>query len=61
MKFLFVILFIFLFLFLLYYFSSYTAFFLKIDSNQTEDFYFVGKVRIEKGKIANVNFSLNTS
>ncbi|MEM5834296.1 MAG: hypothetical protein QXQ69_00395 [Candidatus Aenigmatarchaeota archaeon] len=58
MKLLLVILFVFLFLLILNFFSSLTAFFPKISPNQRENFYFIGKVKIEEGKIASVNVSV---
>jgi hypothetical protein len=59
MKALIIILLVFLFFLILYFFSSYTALFPKVVMNDTNFFYILGKIKIEKGKIYNFNASFD--
>jgi len=58
MKALIIILLVFLFLLILYFFSSHTAHFSEILTNFTE-FYRLGKIKIEEGKISLFNSSFD--
>ncbi|MGC8812384.1 MAG: hypothetical protein ACP5O8_02245 [Candidatus Aenigmatarchaeota archaeon] len=59
MKALLIILFVFLFLLILYFFSSYTAYFTKVETNNTDNFYLLGKAKIEQGRVSSLNFTLD--